>query len=159
MGKVILIVEDDNDISQMLKELLAGQGYETVQAFSGTEALLCMEKQKMDGVILDLMLPGMAGEEVLCAIKETYPETSVIVSSARDDVRPGYPFCVPVRMIISLSPSTRRNCLQDWRQCSGAAQRQENSVIWLIRKKCWNIKISGFIQKISWSRYLLRRYL
>ncbi len=87
MGKVILIVEDDNDISQMLKELLAGQGYETVQAFSGTEALLCMEKQKMDGVILDLMLPGMAGEEVLCAIKETYPETSVIVSSARDDVQ------------------------------------------------------------------------
>jgi len=87
MSTVILIVEDDNDISQMLKELLAGQGYETVQAFSGTEALLCMEKQKMDGVILDLMLPGMAGEEVLCAIKETYPETSVIVSSARDDVQ------------------------------------------------------------------------
>lgn len=87
MGTVILIVEDDNDISQMLKELLASQGYETVQAFSGTEALLCMEKQKMDGVILDLMLPGMAGEEVLCAIKDTYPETSVLVSSARDDVQ------------------------------------------------------------------------
>lgn len=87
MGTVILIVEDDNDISQMLKELLTGQGYETVQAFSGTEALLCMEKQAVDGVILDLMLPGMKGEEVLCTIKEHYPRSSVLVSSARDDVQ------------------------------------------------------------------------
>ena len=85
MGTVILIVEDDDDISQMLRELLAGQGYETVLAYSGTEALLCMEKQAMDGVILDLMLPGMTGEEVLNEIKKQYPRTSVIVSSAKDD--------------------------------------------------------------------------
>ncbi len=87
MGTVILIVEDDNDISQMLKELLTGQGYETVLAYSGTEALLRMEKQAVDGVILDLMLPGMKGEEVLDTIKERYPRTSVIVSSAKDDVQ------------------------------------------------------------------------
>ena len=87
MGTVILIVEDDDDISQMLRELLAGQGYETVLAYSGTEALLCMEKQAMDGVILDLMLPGMTGEEVLNEIKKQYPRTSVIVSSAKDDVQ------------------------------------------------------------------------
>lgn len=83
----ILIVEDDSDISQMLKELLVGQGYETVQAFSGTEALLCMEKQVPEAVILDLMLPGMKGEEVLSSIKEQYPKVSVIVSSAKDDVQ------------------------------------------------------------------------
>lgn len=83
----ILIVEDDNDISQMLKELLVGQGYGTVQAFSGTEALLCMEKQVPEAVILDLMLPGMKGEEVLSSIKEQYPKVSVIVSSAKDDVQ------------------------------------------------------------------------
>ncbi|MCI9083781.1 MAG: response regulator transcription factor [Lachnospiraceae bacterium] len=87
MGTVILIVEDDNDISQMLRELLTGQGYETVLAYSGTEALLRMEKQAVDGVILDLMLPGMKGEEVLDTIKERYPRTSVIVSSAKDDVQ------------------------------------------------------------------------
>lgn len=87
MGIRILIVEDDSDISQMLKELLSGYGYETVQAFSGTEALLCMEKQIPEAVILDLMLPGMKGEEVLRSIKEKYPKVSVIVSSARDDVQ------------------------------------------------------------------------
>lgn len=87
MGTLILIVEDDGDISQMLKELLSGQGYETVQAFSGTEALLCMEKRVPQAVILDLMLPGMRGEDVLRGIKEKHPKVSVIVSSARDDVQ------------------------------------------------------------------------
>ncbi|MEY8390210.1 DNA-binding response regulator [Lachnospiraceae bacterium] len=87
MGTRILIVEDDSDISQMLKELLTGEGYETVQAFSGTEALLCVEHQVPEAVILDLMLPGMTGEEVLGSIKETCPAVSVIVSSARDDVQ------------------------------------------------------------------------
>ena len=64
MKNYILIVEDDNDINRMLKELLEGQGYETAQAFSGTEALLYLEKRVPDGVILDLMLPGMDGEEL-----------------------------------------------------------------------------------------------
>lgn len=86
MEELILIVEDDNDISQMLKELLTGQGYQTVQAYSGTEALFCMEKQTPKAVILDLMLPGMSGEEVLAKIKAQYPQAGVVVSSARDDV-------------------------------------------------------------------------
>lgn len=87
MATLVLIVEDDNDISQMLKELLTSQGYETMQAFSGTEALLCMEKRVPEAVILDLMLPGMKGEDVLRSIKEEHPHVSVIVSSARDDVQ------------------------------------------------------------------------
>ena len=56
------------------------------QAFSGTEALLCMRERVPEAVILDLMLPGMAGEEVLGAIKEKYPQTGIIVSSAKDSV-------------------------------------------------------------------------
>ena len=87
MATLILIVEDDGDISQMLNELLTGQGYETMQAFSGTEALLCLEKRVPEAVILDLMLPGMEGEDVLRGIKEDYPRVGVIVSSARDDVQ------------------------------------------------------------------------
>lgn len=87
MREYILIVEDDNDINQMLKELLEGQGYETVQAFSGTEALLYVQKRVPDGVILDLMLPGMNGEEVLKRIKEISPGTGVLVSSAKEEVQ------------------------------------------------------------------------
>lgn len=87
MKEYILIVEDDNDINRMLRELLEGQGYETEQAFSGTEALLYLEKRVPDGVILDLMLPGMSGEEVLRHIKEKSPDTAVVVSSAKEDVQ------------------------------------------------------------------------
>ncbi len=82
----ILVVEDDNDINHMLKELLEQHGYEVAQAYAGTEALLYMQGRKPGAVILDLMLPGRSGEEVLCAIKKRYPETGVIVSSALDGV-------------------------------------------------------------------------
>ena len=61
----ILIVEDDADISGLLVKIMEGAGYQVRQAFSGTEALFCMERELPDCVLLDLMLPGMTGEEVL----------------------------------------------------------------------------------------------
>lgn len=86
MKEYILIVEDDNDINYMLKEFLEQHGYETAQAFSGTEALLSIKGRAPEAVVLDLMLPGMAGEGVLAAIKEEYPQIAVVVSSAKDSV-------------------------------------------------------------------------
>lgn len=83
----ILIVEDDNDISQMLKELLEQNGYETAQAFSGTEALFYIEKELPMAMILDLMLPGMSGEQLLTKIKEEHPGVAVIISSAKEDIK------------------------------------------------------------------------
>ncbi len=70
----------------MLAELLSGNGYRVVQAYSGTEALLHMKVHVPAAVILDLMLPGMAGEEVLRQIKEEHPDTAVLVISAKDGV-------------------------------------------------------------------------
>lgn len=87
MQNYILIVEDDNDINQMLKDLLTQHHYETVQAFSGTEALMHIENRQPEAVILDLMLPGMNGEELLTHIKEHYPNIAVIVSSAKEEVK------------------------------------------------------------------------
>ncbi len=87
MEGYILIVEDDNDINHMLKELLAQQGYEVSQAFSGTEALLYLEKMQPMAVILDLMLPGMNGQELLSHIKNINAGIAVIISSAKEDVK------------------------------------------------------------------------
>ncbi|MGN0341439.1 MAG: response regulator transcription factor [Roseburia sp.] len=87
MEEYILIVEDDNDINQMLKDLLTAHQYRVKQAFSGTEALMHMEKQLPQAVILDLMLPGMNGEELLEHIKEHYPDIAVLVASAKEDVK------------------------------------------------------------------------
>ena len=66
----ILIVEDNMEIHEMEKLLLTKSGYETVSAFSGTEALLQVQREAFDLVILDLMLPGLSGGEVLRSIRE-----------------------------------------------------------------------------------------
>ena len=85
MHGYILIAEDDNDINRMLSELLSMNGYSVVSAFSGTEALIHIKNRPPAAVILDLMLPGMSGEEVLGRIKEQSPRSVVIVASARED--------------------------------------------------------------------------
>lgn len=63
--KKILVAEDDADISNMLCELLTQSGYLPTAAYSGSEAVLCFTHQSYDLVLLDLMLPGKTGMEVL----------------------------------------------------------------------------------------------
>ena len=81
--KTIAIIEDDIPIGDMLTEVLLREGYAVLRAYSGTEALYLFSKQKPDLVLLDLMLPGLSGEEVLPHIS-TIP---VIVLSAKVDVQ------------------------------------------------------------------------
>lgn len=66
----------------MLEEILTKEGYAVARAYSGTEALLCISGEKPDLALLDLMLPGLKGEEVLPRMKGI----PVIVVSARADV-------------------------------------------------------------------------
>lgn len=86
MLNYILIVEDDNEINNMLRDLLRSRGFNTASAFSGTEALLYLKGEAPSAMILDLMLPGMDGEELLKNVKEINPDISVIIASAKDDV-------------------------------------------------------------------------
>lgn len=82
----ILIVEDDININNLIKEALERKGYKCIQAFSGSEALLILEMGKtIDLVILDLMLPGANGEDVLKGIRKSL-SVPVIVTSARDEL-------------------------------------------------------------------------
>ncbi|MCM1049977.1 MAG: response regulator transcription factor [Clostridiales bacterium] len=80
--KKILIVDDDMHIGNMLEETLIKERYGVLRAYSGTEALYVLSNQKPDLVLLDLMLPGLNGEEVLPKIKGI----PVIVVSAKVDV-------------------------------------------------------------------------
>ncbi|QYF84441.1 response regulator transcription factor [Brevibacterium sp. PAMC21349] len=77
----ILIVEDDNDISGLLCNMMKKSGYVPQPAFSGTEAILYVEKKKWDMVLLDLMLPGMDGEEFLRKIREHHHVPVLIISA------------------------------------------------------------------------------
>lgn len=81
--KQILIAEDDSNISNLLKEALEKEGYACEQAFSGTEAELLLRMKEYDLVLLDLMLPGRSGEEVLSGIRER-GRLPVIVLTAKD---------------------------------------------------------------------------
>lgn len=78
----ILVVDDDIDIGNMLEEVLKKEGYSVSRAYSGTEAVLVIQHRKPDLVLLDLMLPGLSGEDVLPYL-EGIP---VIVVSAKIDV-------------------------------------------------------------------------
>lgn len=81
--KTIAVIDDDIYIGAMLEELLQGQGYAVLRAYSGTEALYLLSQHKPDLVLLDLMLPGLPGEEVLPHIANI----PVIVLSAKVDVQ------------------------------------------------------------------------
>ncbi len=78
----ILIVEDDIDIGNLLEEALNKEGYLVTRAYSGTEALLQLSNKKIDLVLLDLMLPGITGEELLKKINSI----KVIIMSAKADI-------------------------------------------------------------------------
>ncbi len=81
--KTIAIIDDDVHIGDILAEVLKREGYGVLRAYSGTEALFLLSQNKPDLVLLDLMLPGLSGEEVLTHIQSI----PVIVLSARVDVQ------------------------------------------------------------------------
>lgn len=81
----ILIIEDDADICAMLSETLTKSDYTCVCAYSGTEGLLRLETNEFDLVLLDLMLPGINGEEVLKR-GSNLTKAPFIVLSAVDDL-------------------------------------------------------------------------
>lgn len=80
--KKILVIDDDIYIGDLLDEALMGAGYSVIRAYSGTEAVLLLPKEKPDLVLLDLMLPGLSGEDVIKQIKDI----PVIVVSAKADL-------------------------------------------------------------------------
>lgn len=75
----IAVIEDDAYIGGLLEETLTQEGYHILRAYSGTEALLLLEKRHPDLILLDLMLPGLSGEELLPHLKDI----PVIVLSAK----------------------------------------------------------------------------
>lgn len=78
----ILIVEDDSTINNLIFEFLTDSGYDCRQAFSGTEGRLLFDMEAFDLVLLDLMIPGITGEELTAHIR-TRSQAPVIVLSAK----------------------------------------------------------------------------
>ncbi|CEI71763.1 response regulator transcription factor [Romboutsia hominis] len=82
----ILVVEDDVDINNLITKTLEKQNYKVTQAFSGSEALLQLSISEFKLMLLDLMLPGMSGEEIISKIRDE-KEIPIIVISAKTSLK------------------------------------------------------------------------
>ena len=80
----ILVVEDDKEINRLLCDILSENQYQCVPEYSGTRALETMRNGSFDMVLLDLMLPGVTGEELLRELRR-FSATPVIIISAKDE--------------------------------------------------------------------------
>lgn len=83
MMQTILIIDDDQAIGDLEQEVLERDGYAVLRAYSGTEAQLMLKNVRPNLILLDLMLPGLSGEELLPQIKGV----PVIIVSAKADVQ------------------------------------------------------------------------
>lgn len=83
MNNKILILDDEDPIRQFMKINLDYQGFETVEASTGEEALKVFDEEKPAVAILDIMLPGISGYEVCETIRDKSPMTGIIMVSAK----------------------------------------------------------------------------
>ncbi len=82
----ILVVDDEPDIVDVLREFLARKGYDVLDALSGEEALNILDREKADLVLLDLMLPGLKGPEAARIIKKKHPAIKIVTLTAHPDM-------------------------------------------------------------------------
>lgn len=83
--KKALIVEDDLEINELLRVILGKNGIVSVPAYSGTEAMLQLQNNTYDLILLDLMLPGIHGEELIHQVRKE-SMVPIIVISAKVDI-------------------------------------------------------------------------
>lgn len=85
----ILIVEDDQDVSQIIKDVIEGQGFRAIVVANGREALRVLEEERPALMLIDLFMPVMSGAELLKAIKRS-PQLAniprVIMTAANDQM-------------------------------------------------------------------------
>ena len=85
MGRKILIIEDEAKIARFIEMELSSEGYTTEKAADGREGLSLAEAGNFDLILLDIMLPGLSGMEVLRRIRRS-SDVPVILLTARDSV-------------------------------------------------------------------------
>lgn len=95
MGNTILVVDDSPDIALISARMLTSRGFATITANDGAEALLLVTRERPSLILLDVMMPGMSGLDVLRELKadphtSTIPVIMVTAKTTDDDVLSGY---------------------------------------------------------------------
>ncbi|MBQ3866537.1 MAG: response regulator transcription factor [Clostridia bacterium] len=81
----ILICDDERDIVTALRIYLNAEGYETVEAYNGREALAILEKEEVHLALIDIMMPGMDGIATLSALREKFNLPVILISAKSED--------------------------------------------------------------------------
>lgn len=85
--KKLLLVDDDESIQILYREEFEEEGYQVISALNGEEALGKFSQDCPDIVVLDILMPGMNGVEVLRQMKMQHPSVPVILSSAYQEFK------------------------------------------------------------------------
>jgi len=88
MTHKILVVDDDQELRENIREILVDAGFEVTVAASGDAALDCLEQQSFDVILLDLIMPGLDGKEVLTLIKRKFSSVKVLMMTAFATIGP-----------------------------------------------------------------------
>ena len=82
----MLIVEDERDIAELLKEYFEMKGFSVSSTFSGEEAMERLNQSEVDVILLDILLPGVSGLEVLRHAKVRHPNATVVMVTSLDQM-------------------------------------------------------------------------
>ncbi len=80
----ILVVEDDDKLNRLFCTVLARNGYETLSAFEGQEALALLEKEYIDLIISDIMMPQMDGYELISLLRQAGYSMPILIITAKE---------------------------------------------------------------------------
>ena len=83
----MLIVDDEQDICDCLEQFFKAQGFAVASAFSGEEALERLEADAADVILLDILLPGLSGIEILRRAKELHPQARIVMVTAVNEAQ------------------------------------------------------------------------
>jgi two-component system, OmpR family, response regulator VanR len=87
MGKeTILVVDDEKEIGNLIEVYLKNEGYDVIKANNGLNALECTKQNKVDLVILDIMMPGMDGLQTCIKIRESNNVPIIMLSAKNEDM-------------------------------------------------------------------------
>ncbi|MHC8520921.1 response regulator transcription factor [Rossellomorea sp. H39__3] len=86
MGTNILIVDDEADIRNMISIYLKNEGYEVLEAADALEAFDVLKENRVDLIILDVMMPGMSGVEACMTIRQSYNMPIIFLSAKSEDL-------------------------------------------------------------------------
>lgn len=112
MQEVILIVDDDIEIIELMRDFLEMEGYAVLTAENGEAAMRIMNQNRVDCVLLDVMMPGESGFTICRAIRE-YSDVPVLFLSARRNLPIKSEDWASEGMTTSLSPPHRERLLPE----------------------------------------------